>query len=430
MQQLLNYQADRVEMVLWHNGIQGRVVAVDVLPRVTAFHLVVGNDDGDILVKIRRLSNTLALRLDAIGEVRIRRDGGKVVLEVPHGRLRPVPLLHLQQEVRTSAGEKLPSQTMILGIDTEGRPLLLRLPSPDVAHALVAGTTGSGKSSLMVTMILSLAMSNRPSQAQMVLIDPKGRTFASLAGLPHLLTGMVMGEDVAIRALTVMERLVTEMQKRDRVRTSMPRIYVFIDELVDLMSANEKAFQAVLARLTQRGREAGIHLIAGTQKPLAAELGSLAKANFPTRIVGSVASPEDAKVATGVGGTGAEKLAGKGDFLLVAKGRTTRFQAAYVPPRAIPGVVAQLRARSPSGRRWEITTPDESTEAVADRIRKLIPFPGQRGGHNREDPPEAIEDARAGMSAWALRRKYGRGGSWADRMVAEYGPASVRPAYE
>jgi S-DNA-T family DNA segregation ATPase FtsK/SpoIIIE len=100
--------------------------------------------------------------------------------------------------------------------------------------------------------------------------------------------------------------------------------------------------EAALTRLMQRGREAGIHLVACTQKPAAAVIGGLVKSNFPVRIVGSVPSPEDAKVATGIAGTGAERLLGQGDLLVVAQGQVTRMQAAYVSVQQVRDLVGRL----------------------------------------------------------------------------------------
>jgi S-DNA-T family DNA segregation ATPase FtsK/SpoIIIE len=138
--------------------------------------------------------------------------------------------------------------------------------------------------------------------------------------------------------------------KRDGEGRCEPRIVVVLDELADLVQSGGKELEGVLTRLTQRGREAGIHLVACTQKPTAESIGSLVKSNFPLRLVGAVASAEDAKVASGLPGTGAERLLGQGDFLLVVKGESTRLQAAYVDPEQMEGVVAQLRARSRGAR--------------------------------------------------------------------------------
>ena len=146
--------------------------------------------------------------------------------------------------------------------------------------------------------------------------------------------------------------MVEEMVRRDRENISEPRVIIFIDEVADLMEQGGKAMDRLMTRLTQRGRSAGLHIIACTQKPLAASIGSLTRSNFPVRLVGSVASPDDAKVAAGISGTGAEKLLGRGDFLLVAKGHVTRFQAAYVTDQEIKQIVSRLNVGGRRSRRW------------------------------------------------------------------------------
>ena len=141
------------------------------------------------------------------------------------------------------------------------------------------------------------------------------------------------------------------MLQRDRERVSEPRVVVAIDELADLVVAGGPGVARSITRLTQRGREAGLHVLASTQKPTVDAIGSLVKSNFPARLVGSVASAEDAKVASGLPGTGAEKLLGRGDFLLVVKGELLRFQAAYVGAGEIEAVVGKLRRGERHSRR-------------------------------------------------------------------------------
>jgi S-DNA-T family DNA segregation ATPase FtsK/SpoIIIE len=189
------------------------------------------------------------------------------------------------------------------------------------------GTTGSGKTALARTMLASLALANRPADLQMVLIDPKGRGFAALNGLPHV-TRRAFADSMA--AAVELTRVVDEMERRDRQNISKPLLVVAIDELADLLQTGGKAADAALTRLAQRGREAGIHLIACTQKPSASLIGSAIKANFPVRLVGSVASRDEARHASGITDSGAETLEGKGDFLLITRGEATRFQAAWI----------------------------------------------------------------------------------------------------
>jgi S-DNA-T family DNA segregation ATPase FtsK/SpoIIIE len=264
----------------------------------------------------------------------------------------------------------VPPLTAVLGLDQEGVPLLLRLPSPNVAHVLIAGTTGSGKTALARTMVASLALHNSRRCLQLVLVDPKGRGFLPFQGLPHLLVPVVTRVD---EALALLQRLVAEMERRDAEGRSEPGLVVVLDELADLVQVGGREMEAALTRLTQRGREAGLHLVACTQKPAAAVIGGLVKSNFPVRLVGSVASPEDAKVATGLAQTGAEKLLGQGDFLVVAKGQVTRMQAAYVTMRESREIVAQLgegarplllAATGTNGR-------SRQTVSISDRLSEL-----------------------------------------------------------
>jgi S-DNA-T family DNA segregation ATPase FtsK/SpoIIIE len=208
-----------------------------------------------------------------------------------------------------------------------------------VAHVLVAGATGSGKTELMRSLVVSLALLNRQSRLQIALIDPKSRGFLPLAGLPHVVDDLASDPASATRLLN---RLVAEMERRDQEHVSSPRIVVVVDELLDLLATGGAAVETALTRLAQRGREAGLHLIAGAQKPSAAALGPMLKANFPVRLVGRVGSVEDARVAAGQSGTGAEKLLGRGDFVLVAAGTTVRFQAAWIPAAEWPEILSDV----------------------------------------------------------------------------------------
>ncbi len=341
MRQVLEYQADQIEMVLHSHRTPARVTGGTVTPRWVRYQVTPAI--GARINAISKLSEEIALRL-GVGNVRITRQSGKIHIEVPRADAQAVRLLPLLNRL-----PETPRQSAVLGLDEGGVPLLLRLPSPDVAHVLVAGTTGSGKTALARSMALSLAMNNRLGEVQLVMIDPKGGGFGPLIGLPHLLRPVVREIH---QAVFLLGDLVEEMVRRDRDGISEPRVVVFIDEVVDLLDQGGNAMGRLLTRLTQRGRSAGIHIVACTQKPLAASIGSLTKSNFPVRLVGSVASPDDAKVAAGIGGTGAEKLLGRGDFLLVAKGRVTRFQAAFVSGLEMRRVVEKMNEGARRSRRW------------------------------------------------------------------------------
>jgi S-DNA-T family DNA segregation ATPase FtsK/SpoIIIE len=343
----LHFQADRIEMVLATHKVPARVTGGTVTPRLVRYHL-----STPLGVKVRQvagLSEEIAMTLGA-PSCRVYRQQGQVEVEVPREQgqmVRLMPLSRRLVEEGPRGGSTVPPATAVLGLDQEGAPLLLRLPSPNVAHVLIAGTTGSGKTALLRTIVASLAVHNPQRALQLVLVDPKGRGFAPFEGLPHLLVPVITRVEETVRALG---RLVEEMESRDAEGRSEPRLVLVLDELADLVQTAGREFEDRLVRLMQRGREAGIHVIACTQKPSATVLsqqsgiGGLVKSNFPVRLVGAVASPEDAKVATGLAGTGAERLLGQGDFLVVAKGQVTRMQAAYIGPADIRRLVDVLCA--------------------------------------------------------------------------------------
>jgi S-DNA-T family DNA segregation ATPase FtsK/SpoIIIE len=315
----LDEQADCIEAVLARHKAHGYVQGGTVTPRFVQFTLRPHPDTK--LNKITGLGEEIALALGC-ARVRIARDGARIHVEVPRRDPSPVRLLALQKSL-----VEVPAGAAVLGVEESGQPLLLRLPAPNVVHVLIVGTTGSGKTALARTMLASLALANRPADLQMVLIDPKGRGFAALNGLPHV-TRRAFADSMA--AAVELTRVVDEMERRDRQNISKPLLVVAIDELADLLQTGGKAAEAALTRLAQRGREAGIHLIACTQKPSASLIGSAIKANFPVRLVGSVASRDEARHASGITDSGAETLEGKGDFLLITRGEATRFQAAWI----------------------------------------------------------------------------------------------------
>lgn len=324
MHTTLQFQADRIELLLAQHRLLARVTGGTVTPRTVRFQLLPG--PGTRLRRITELAEELALSL-GVTQCRIFRDQGCLQVEVPRAERAMVELSGLCAGLRD-----VPPCTPVLGLDHDGCPLLLNLPSPDVSHALIAGSTGSGKTELARAMIASLARFNRQAHLQLLLIDPKNHGFAPFRELPHLLRPIVTESEAALAALRA---VVEELIRRDQEGRCLPRIVIFIDELADLALVSPKEMQTLLARLAQRGRQAGIHLIACTQKPTADVVGSLVKANFPVRLVGAVTTPEDAKVATGLAQTGAEKLLGRGDFLAVARGEMVRFQAAHIAEKEV-----------------------------------------------------------------------------------------------
>src|SRR5512139_2455559 len=329
----LEAKADAIEMVLHEHKAPARVTGGHVTPRWLQFLLQ--TNPGVKISRVESLSREIAVALGA-PSARVTTQGSAVRIEVPRSDPQPLKLFPLCGRIPPS---RIPFGTAVLGLADDGAPLLIRLPSPEVAHVLVAGTTGSGKTALLQTIIVSLALLQHRRQMQFVLIDPKGRAFEPMAGLPHLLRPIVSHPDQAVQALN---DLVNLMEQRDRSRVTDPRVIVAIDELADLVQTGGPAILDSLARLVQRGREAGVHVIGATQKPSSSVIGPLVRANFPVRLVGHVVSADDARVAAGVGGTGAEKLTGRGDFVAVYGPGLIRFQAAYISMDEIEATVQQL----------------------------------------------------------------------------------------
>ena len=375
----LEYQADCIEATLASHRVRTRVAGGTVTPRFVRFDLRPA--PGTRIRRIHALSEELALALNAPA-CRVYRRRGSVQVEVPRDRPAKVRFQRVCARLYD-----VPPCSALLGLDEEGLPVLLRLPSADVAHVLIAGGTGSGKTVLARTMALSLARYNPPRRLQLVLIDPKRRGFGRLAPLPHLLTPLIHRPE---RAAEVLSRLVAEMERRD-LRAGISygdcaqRVVVMIDELADLILAGGRDLERPLTRLAQRGREAGIHLIACTQRPTASVIGGLIKSNFPVRIVGSVASAIDAKVAAGLPRTGAERLLGRGDFLVVARGQQFRVQGAYAGPSEMRRLVRELvqskRAHTRRAPRPQPSTPladlgeriSSATQLLFHRLPALAP---------------------------------------------------------
>ncbi len=326
---VLHYQADRIEMVLANHRAPARVTGGCVTPRTIQFHVALAPTTK--VAQIEKLSQELALSLGA-PSARITRSRGLLALEVPRPDAQPVHMLKLQErlekEIALLRTLALPG-TAALGVDSDGVPLLVRLASPDVAHLLIVGTTGSGKTELAKAVVASVMLNQKPRDVQMILIDPKGNAFKNFAGLPYL------SAPPLIQVTQIVEKfrwLVGEMERREVEGNSRPRLIVVVDELADVLMAGGRELQGDLTRIVQRGRSAGISLIACTQKPTATAVGSLVKANFPVRLVGRVTSADEARLASGVAASGAEKLTGRGDFILIAGGQQLRFQGAFLPP--------------------------------------------------------------------------------------------------
>jgi S-DNA-T family DNA segregation ATPase FtsK/SpoIIIE len=328
LQQRLQRQADRIEAVLAAHHAPARVTGGHVTPRTIQFHLVLAPTTR--LSRVESLVPEIALALGA-AEAHVTRAAGLLHLEIPRDDARALRLLELYTQVERDPELKRALRvagTTLLGLTSQGLPLLIRLGTAGVPHVLIAGTTGSGKSEAARTLLAALVMYQPARAVQLLLVDPKGSDLQVFDSVPHLLCPVVQKvED----AQTRLEWLVEEMVRRQASKVTRPRIVVLIDEMADLLLQGGSELETSLTRLVQRGRSAGICLVGCTQKPTAGVLGNLVTANFPVRLVGKVTSAQEALVAAGVSRSGAERLAGRGDFLLIADGEKTRVQIAHFP---------------------------------------------------------------------------------------------------
>lgn len=336
----LHLQADRIEWVLYTHKAPARVTGGRVTPRTIQFHLAPAPSTK--IARVESLSEEIALALGAPA-ARVARTNGHLSIEVPRTRGKTLRLMDLIMQVRANANLRevmaCPG-TALLGLDSEGLPVLLRLSAPDVAHILIAGTTGSGKTEAAKTMLASIMAFQKPREVQIIIVDPKGSAFGQFERAAHVLCPIIRNAEDAAANL---EWLVEEMQTREEAMTRQPHLVVILDELADLLIQGGKGVEQSLTRIVQRGRSAGISVIACTQKPTSNAVGSLVKANFPVRLVGKVTSAVEAHVASGVAGSGAEKLTGRGDFVLIAGGDRIRLQIAHLTDSDSSGLLGQFR---------------------------------------------------------------------------------------
>lgn len=336
--------------------IEGDVVRTYTGPVVTTFEF---KPAPNVKVsKILNLQDDLAMALKA-QTIRIQAPipGKDVVgIEVPNESLQTIYLREiLESEIFQNSTSPL---TMILGKDIVGKPFITDLKK--LPHLLIAGTTGSGKSVGINSMILSLLYKNSPDNLKLIMIDPKMLEFSIYNDIPHLLTPVITKPTQAINALA---NMVGEMERRytlmSQTKTKniesynekakkegfdpFPYIVVIIDELADLMMTSGKEVELSIARLAQMARASGIHLIVATQRPSVDVVTGLIKANLPSRISYKVGQRVDSKII--LDAMGAESLLGRGDMLFTPPGSSNivRIHAPWSTEEEIDQVVQFLK---------------------------------------------------------------------------------------
>lgn len=255
-------------------------------------------------------------------------EDGHLSIEVWPGEMYPVDLLDLQASV-----SDLTPVTAVLGLSEDERPVLLNFQSPQLAHLLIAGGPQAGKTAMLRTIALSLAMANKQSQLQLLVISgddtcaTETHLLRPINYLPHILAPVI---DRPEEARDVFRFLVEEMEYRLSQGVGSPLIFVLIDRVVSLLQQNNQKLLDPLTKLAQRGAAAGIRLVLTTRHPGAAVLDNFLRAQFPVRLVGRVKDGQAAYAASGIPGSQAELLRGQGDFVAVANETMVSFQGAYV----------------------------------------------------------------------------------------------------
>jgi DNA segregation ATPase FtsK/SpoIIIE, S-DNA-T family len=363
-----------IEDTLRAFGVPGRVTEVNRGPTITQFGVEPGfieqKGGKQIKVKVSRiasLADDLALAL-AAPRIRIEAPvpGRAIVgIEVPNGE---TSLVSLRDVMESDEFEGLARKTRLrlgLGQDVSGRPVATDLAA--MPHLLIAGTTGSGKSVCVNSIIVALLCNNSPEDVRMLMIDPKRVELTGYNGIPHLIAPVIVDVE---KTPAVLQWALREMDTRYRtfakhgVRNildfnakcaadggsdpelkKMPYIVMVIDELADLMMMSPDETEKSIIRLAQMARATGIHLILATQRPSVDVVTGLIKANFPARIAFTVATAIDSRVI--LDSPGAEKLLGRGDMLLVTpdSAMPMRAQGCWLSPKEIDKIVRHWRAQ-------------------------------------------------------------------------------------
>ncbi len=414
----LQRNAELLAGVLADFGVKGDIVNIRPGPVVTLYELEPA--PGTKSSRVIGLADDLARSMSALA-VRVAVVPGRNVIgiELPNQKRETVYMREILENDNYQAGPiKLP---LILGKDIGGLPVvadLARMP-----HLLVAGTTGSGKSVAINTMILSLLYRLPPERCRFIMVDPKMLELSVYEGIPHLLAPVVTDPRKAVVALkwTVREmedryRAMSKLGVRNvegfnqrlrearengemltrKVQTGfdadtgkpvfedqafdlkeLPYIVVVVDEFADLMLVAGKDIEGAIQRLAQMARAAGIHLIMATQRPSVDVITGTIKANFPTRISFQVTSKIDSR--TILGESGAEQLLGQGDMLyMAAGGRVTRVHGPFVRDQEVEKVVAYLKTQGEPDYVDEVTEDDELLDDMALAL-------GEEGGGSGDD---------------------------------------------
>jgi len=378
----LTKNSEFLEKILLDFGVEGKIKRISCGPVVTLNEFEPAS--GIKVSKIINLADDIARNTSSVS-TRVATIPGKntIGIEIPNAKRENVFLSEIISDERFNKREiKLP---IALGKSISGIPVVGDLSA--MPHLLIAGTTGSGKSVCINTIILSLLYKYTPEKCNLILIDPKMLELSAYEGIPHLLCPVITE---AKKATAALGWAVKEMESRYKLMTRvgvknidgynikhkkhMPYIVVIVDEMSDLMLVAGKEIENYIQRLSQMARAAGIHIIMATQRPSVDVITGTIKANFPTRISFQVSSKIDSR--TILGEQGAQQLLGKGDMLFMSSAnRIVRIHGPYVSESEIEKVNSFLRSQGEPDYIDEITiirdkdtTSNEETDNEKDEL--------------------------------------------------------------
>lgn len=361
----LEIQSRQIERVFSTHQVSARVAGGQVETKSISFDLQSHLESG--IHRLRGLKQDLLAVLGVQDVALVKDERGQWRLDIVRPHDPPVALLDLLPLL-----PDLPERTAVLGLDEEGAPLLLPFSDANMTHVLVVGARAAGKTTLLRTIAVSLAMTNRQSKLQLLVIDPdrsgaQNRELAPLMYLPHLLS-QVIAEPA--EALSTLKLLVDEMYHRLKNETIRPTIVVLIDNVETLVAYEQAALQAALAELLQRGAEAGIHLVLSTEQPAEDWLSSVMRANLPLRLVGQVQDEAESLAATAVTGAEADYLLGDGDFLAISNESVVHFQAAFIGNYDLHLALEKIHRNRPRALLAQPLQLQAESEAAIDQLPK------------------------------------------------------------
>lgn len=430
----LRSNGDKLIAALNSFNVNATIVGVVPGPSVTRYELAPA--PGVKISKFVGLADDLALHMAAPAGLRIEApipNKAAIGIEIPNRNKTTVTFREtIDNEKFRNSSSKL---TVALGKDIAGTPMFSNLSK--MPHLLVAGTTGSGKSVCLNSMIVSILYNATPDEVKLLLIDPKQVEFGIYNGLPHLLVPVVSDPRKAAGALGW---AVTEMLSRYKTLNAngvrdiaaynslcderddllkMPHIVIFIDELADLMTVAPSEVEDSIQRLAQMARAAGMHLVVATQRPSVDVITGVIKSNIPSRIALTVKSYVDSKIIIDTGG--AEKLMGNGDMLYYPVGvpKPVRIQGCYLSDAEIENVVQFIRANSSSN--YDDAVQQEIDRQAVSEKKKKTDEPAGGGVDSNDDllmrAIELFVSAPEKASISALQRHLGLGFAKAGRLM-------------